>query len=69
MRFTQSVILVRILARASQSAFYTDESVRTGLESGPLVRSGPRFIAYLKESLTHASCCSPTYACSEDQPN
>ena len=46
MRFTQSVILVRILARASQSAFYTDESVRTGPESGPLVRSGPRFIAY-----------------------
>ena len=46
MRFTQSIILVRILARASQSAFYTDESIRTDPESSPLVRSGPRFIVY-----------------------
>ena len=31
---------------ANQSAFYTVESVRTGPQSSPLVRSGPRFITY-----------------------
>ena len=41
--FTQSITPVRILVRASQSVFYTDESVWTGPESSPSVRSGPRF--------------------------
>ena len=46
MVFTQSVTLVRILVRASQSVFYSDESGWTGPESSPLVQSGPRFIVY-----------------------
>ena len=43
---TQSVTPVPVLVRTSQSAFYTVESVRTGPESSPLVRSGSRFIAF-----------------------
>ena len=43
---TRSVTPVRVLMTANQSAFYTVESVRTGPESSPLVRSGPRFITY-----------------------